>query len=61
MPVLELETTVLERAISVCANDGCSRRFNLGWDGICDESNLLAQDHEAGMHTQPMLECPDCW
>jgi hypothetical protein len=54
MPVLELEE-------AVCANDGCSRRFNLGWAGICEDCNLIAQDHQAGLHTQPLVHCHNCW
>jgi hypothetical protein len=54
MPVLEVEATI-------CANDGCSRRFNLGWDGICEECSLVTQDHYMGLHEAPVLECRDCW
>ena len=54
MPVLEAE-------ITVCANDGCARRFNLGWDGICEDCATMTQDHEAGLHAEPMIECADCW
>ena len=54
MPVLELEE-------AVCANDGCSRRFNLGWNGVCEDCNLIAQDHQAGLHTQPVVDCHNCW
>jgi hypothetical protein len=55
MPVLEAED------LAVCAIDGCSRRFNLGWDGVCDECTALAADHEAGLHLHPTLECQACW
>jgi hypothetical protein len=54
MPVLELQE-------AVCTTDGCSRRFNLGWDGICEECNLITQDHQAGLHIQPVVDCTDCW
>jgi hypothetical protein len=58
---MEVAMAVLELQEVVCANDGCSRRFNLGWDGICEDCNLVAQDHEAGLHTQPLVDCYNCW
>jgi hypothetical protein len=45
----------------VCANDGCSRRFNLGWGGLCDECTALSEDHISGMHTEPLPDCRDCF
>jgi hypothetical protein len=44
----------------VCANDGCSRRFVIGWDGCCAECVSLAADHDDGLHIEPVAECPDC-
>ena len=54
MEVLELEE-------AICANEECARPFSLGWDGICEDCNLIAQDHQAGLHTQPVVECRTCW
>jgi hypothetical protein len=58
---MEVDVPVVELEAAVCANDGCSRRFNLGWDGICEDCDLIAQDHQAGLHIKPVVDCTDCW
>lgn len=56
--VLEVEVELEE---IVCCNDGCSRRFYIGWVDVCEDCSLIGQDHEAGLHVEPVLECHDCW